>query len=471
MGFFTWPKGKAKKQDKGRERDYEGATKSRRTIGWQTSGKSANSEVYRAGHTLRDRSRDLVRNNPLASRAIDALVTAIVGIGIKPRNTDPRLALLWDEWIPNAVNGAPMGGYAMQALLVRGWLESGGSLMLRRPRHAGGGMRLPIQIQPLEIDHLDFAKTQGLPSGGRIVQGVEFAPTGEIVAYWIFETHPGEAMIAMDSVRYDATQVSHITRPTRPGQVNGTPILTPVMQALRDLHDTEDAERVRKNLEACAMAVVTGGDDDTAYNQSDSIGDTTSESGGTAYDSNGNIVEVMEPGLIIKAQPGKTIEFLQPHANPDFVTYMQHEQRQIATGLSMPYEVLTQDLSMVNFSSIRMGQLEFRAVVRTYREFIVKPLILRPLWSWFVDTAIAAGLVPAGDYAVDWAFPRFEEVDRVKAATADAIELRTMISSRPSVIAERGGNAEKITDEIAADMKELIEEGLIPDGATATEVY
>ena len=55
-------------------RAYEGARIGRRTEGWTVAGTSANAEIGTALLRLRDRSRDLVRNNPYASKAVQAVV-------------------------------------------------------------------------------------------------------------------------------------------------------------------------------------------------------------------------------------------------------------------------------------------------------------------------------------------------------------------------------------------------------------
>jgi capsid protein len=57
----------------GHARSYEGARLGRRTDGWIVAGASANAEVGGALVRLRDRSRDLVRNNPYAAKAAGAL--------------------------------------------------------------------------------------------------------------------------------------------------------------------------------------------------------------------------------------------------------------------------------------------------------------------------------------------------------------------------------------------------------------
>src|SRR5574341_1209335 len=64
---------------------YDGAKTGRRTDGWITTGASANAEVGAAMVKIRERARDLVRNNPFAARAISAIVCNAVDTGIVPQ--------------------------------------------------------------------------------------------------------------------------------------------------------------------------------------------------------------------------------------------------------------------------------------------------------------------------------------------------------------------------------------------------
>src|SRR5512132_807009 len=66
-------------------RSYEGARVGRRTEGWVVAGTSANAEISTALLRLRDRSRDLVRNNPYGAKAVSAVVSNLVGTGILPQ--------------------------------------------------------------------------------------------------------------------------------------------------------------------------------------------------------------------------------------------------------------------------------------------------------------------------------------------------------------------------------------------------
>ena len=66
-------------------RSYAGADGGRRAAGWSPRGTSANAELAVALPTLRDRMRDLVRNNPHAAKAVSTIVVHAVGSGIMPR--------------------------------------------------------------------------------------------------------------------------------------------------------------------------------------------------------------------------------------------------------------------------------------------------------------------------------------------------------------------------------------------------
>ena len=89
---------------------YDGAKSGRRTDGWVAAGGDANSEIGASLISLRNRSRDLLRNNPYASKAIAELVGNTVGTGIVPqaKTGTPDLDKIIDnEWQYFAENCDP----------------------------------------------------------------------------------------------------------------------------------------------------------------------------------------------------------------------------------------------------------------------------------------------------------------------------------------------------------------------------
>ena len=147
-----------------------------------------------------------------------------------------------------------------------------------------------------------------------------------------------------------ASDVAHVYEKQR-AQVRGVPWGTPVMRALRDLDDWTQAELVRKKTEACVVGIVLGADE--------------AEQGiaPSVVDADGNRVEQFEPGLIAYARGGKDIKFNQPATTAAVSEWLRAQLHIVAAGFRLPYELLTGDLSQVNYSSIRAGLVEFRRMI------------------------------------------------------------------------------------------------------------
>jgi hypothetical protein len=80
---------------------YEGASAGRRAYGWYAASTDANVELMGSLIWLRNRSRDLIRNNPYAANAVTVLAGNVVGTGIVPKakTGDPGLDKIIDgEW-------------------------------------------------------------------------------------------------------------------------------------------------------------------------------------------------------------------------------------------------------------------------------------------------------------------------------------------------------------------------------------
>ena len=141
-------------------RAYEGAKLGRRTEGWVVAGAGANAEIAPAIARLRDRSRDLVRNNPYAAKAVTALVSNMVGHrpAAAGATATPELAAqadrLWAEFAASADADGLTDFSGLQALIVRSLVESGEVLVRLRERRVEDGLRVPLQLQVLEADHL-----------------------------------------------------------------------------------------------------------------------------------------------------------------------------------------------------------------------------------------------------------------------------------------------------------------------------
>jgi capsid protein len=121
----------------------------------------------------------------------------------------------------------------------------------------------------------------------------------------------------------------------------------------------------------------------------------------------------------------------------------------IAAGFRVPYELMTGDLSQVNFSSIRAGLNEFRRMIDAMQWQIVIPGFCAPVWRWFLDAAFTAGLIPTTDVPAEWAPPSFESVNPLQDAQTDLPETRAGFATLPQQIAKRGYDPKKVLAEYA----------------------
>ena len=411
---------------------YDGSSAGRRAHGWYAPSSDANVELMGSLVWLRNRSRDLVRNNPYAVKATEELVGNGVGTGIVPQaktgNTgiDKIIDAEWPFFVEACDTPQRLDFYGMQALVMRTMAESGESIVRFRPRLAQDNLRVPLQLQLLEADFLDHARTMGTVNGS-VMQGVQFDLLGRRVAYWIFTYHPGGMLVlnprgGILSQPVPADQILHTYRVLRPGQIRGVPWLTPVMLALRDLDDYADAERVRKKIEACVVAMIT---------QPEGI-----EGSWLGFKGNDPLtthpVESFQPGMTAYLKPGEDVKFNNPQALGGYREYKTTELEEIAAGLGLPYELMTGDLSKVNYSSWRGGQLGFRNTIENYRWLTLIPMFCMPVRRRVIDTLVMLGKIPArvvddpaiNLYATQWTAPRFESVDPVKDAEAALKDIR-----------------------------------------------
>lgn len=436
----------------GATRRYEGASNSRRTSGWYSPSTSASAEAEGANVNLRNRMRDLVRNNPWASKAITVIVSNTVGTGImaaaKSGNKRGSEAAMktWRAWAESTeCDALRMNNiYGLQALALRTVAESGEALVIRET--VTNNTTIPYALRICEPDHLDKSK-DGQESNGNVVrQGVEFNNRGVAVAYWIFPEHPGEranfGYKALTSVRIPAERVRHIFRQDRPGQIRGVPWGSSVVLRLRDLDDYEDAQLLRQKISACYTAFVV---------------DMDGTVGGSS-----EIAEKIEPGAIEILPPGRDIRFASPPALTGYNEYTSSVLHGVAAGFGITYEALTGDMSEVNFSSGRMGWLEFNRNVESWRWNLMIPQLLNPIWDWFVE---GAGLVGQNFQGVkaEWTPPRREMIDPKSEITATKDSIRSGLMTLSEAQRMFGYDPSKLMAEYAEDLKTLDALGIVLD--------
>ncbi|WP_105403407.1 phage portal protein [Neorhizobium sp. T7_12] len=443
-------------------RGYDGANRDRLNMGWRTTNASAQAEVVAAGTLLRDRMRDLVRNNPYAANAIAVLVTHAVGAGIVPRSKDRKLNELFAQWLRQCDADGHLGFHGIVSLATREMLESGTGIIRRRRRRAGDGLAVPLQLQVLEVDHLDAAKNGDLTNGRRGVLGIEYDLLGKTTAYWMFPQHPGNTSLysttSMTSVPVPSDDVAFAFVKQRAGQPLGVPWGHAVISSLHTLAAYEEAELIRKRLEACMVGVVTGGDEEAG------VGIVLGENEVPGiYNNDGEIVEKVEPGTIYHARGGRDIKFSQPAATAGYDAYKTSMLHTIAAGFHVPHALLTGRLDKVNYSSSKVGLETFKRTIDDLQWQVIIPMICQPLWDWFCEAAYFAGKSKSMKVPVEWSPPRFPSADEAKDVAARVAAMRSGLLNPMVAIAETGYTPDEVIAGYVEWHKMLDDKGLVFD--------
>jgi lambda family phage portal protein len=385
------------------------------------------------------------------------------GIAAQARTGDAELNqaidTAWTAWMEEADADGQLDFYGIQAMVARTVFESGECLVRFRQRPSGDGFRIPVQLEVLEPDRLDHLKTEQTRTG-YIIQGVEFDLVGRRTFYWLFGQHPGDVVTtgvrggSLRSARVPASEILHIYRKDRPGQVRGVPWLAPVIITLRDLDEYEEAELVRKKIEACFAAFVTQPQGPEGPTIAPAASDPAT----------GNRIESFEPGMIEYLKPGEDISFSTPSTSSGYREYVAAKQATIATGLRLTYEQLTGDLSRVNYSSYRAGLLSFRNGIESFRWLSFIPMFCAPVWRRFLAVAFVAGQIPEFErLGVDWTPPGFGSVDPYKDSVATLNRIRSGTLTLRQAIAEQGYDPDAQLEQIAEINSILDERGIVLD--------
>lgn len=431
---------------------WDAAGSGKRFKNWWPSSESVNSLLAANLSTLRSRSRNSVRNNPVASNAIESIVVNCIGSGIKPQSKAPdsdfkeALQELWLEWKDEADITGTCDFYGLQALICQSMLE-GGECFVRMRIRPNKGLVVPLQLQALESEHLNDTLNERRTNGSIIKSGIEFNRDNERVAYHFHREHPGEKTIFSngETIRVPASEVLHIYKPLRIGQIRGVPWLSKVLVKLYELDQYDDAELVRKKTAALFAAFITRLDPDANMMGEDDA------------DEDGLALAELEPGTVQLLEPGEDIKFSTPSdVGSSYETFMRQQLRFVAIGMGITYEQLTGDLTGVNYSSIRAGLIEFRRRCEMLQRHTMIFQLCRPVWNKWMQLALLSNELSIPENtrkyrAVKWIPQGFEWVDPLKDQQADQMAVKNGFKSRSQVVSERGYDSEEIDREISAD--------------------
>lgn len=460
---------------------YRGAQSNRLRTDWVLGDSQTTPSAYEL-QELRNRSRDLNCNDPIASGATETMAHNIVGRGLRPqsrirpeitgleeaqvRDLQKQAEHVWQTWTPMADSGNRLDFDEIQFVALRKIVEDGEIIAL--PVMADEPWRpLRRAVELLEADRLNDPKAGLLP--GSHNQGIEVGRRGEPLAYWLtpFDPKTGRPGSPQRVAARDGRgrpRVLHVFRTSRPGQLRGVPFFAPVLTYFKDLADYLEAEVVAARVSACLAVFITK---------------TDPYQGGAMYgtdvQANNQRLQGLEPGMLNYLALGEKIEVVDPKRGGEtFNAFVEGVLRVIGVSLGLPYELLVKDFSKTNYSSARAALLEGRRNFTNWRSWFAAKFC-QPIYDLVLEEAYLRGQFEAPnfyDYRTEytraqWIGGGWGWVDPVKEVMSSKLAIDYGLSTLAEEAAGQGRDWEEVLEQRAREEAFIRELGLAIAAAKA----
>jgi lambda family phage portal protein len=435
-------------------RAYEGAMVSRLTADWVTSSTSADAEIDGSLVRLRNRSRQLLRDNPYVQAARRAIVTNVIGRGIRMQSRVPmvrgggrldkpandRVEAWWRRYCRKEhIHAAGKLSFARILRQSMAAVPESGEVFIRLVPEAFGNSGTPLGLEIIEADLCDETHTVGPDANGiEWRMGVQVNRWGRPTAYRFRLRHPGDVSGAVGYSTTDvpAEQIIHLFIPERPGQTRGVPMFASSIKRMHHVAGFEEAEVVGKRARSSLMGFIQSPEGEL-------VGDGVED---------GERLTNFEPGVFKHLAPGESITVPQlGNADTEYEAFLRPMLRSLAAGSGVPYPTVSADYSQSNYSSSRLERLEVLELWRSLQDWIIED-VCQVVFERAMAAAVSAGtlqlpgydLAPERYEAVKW-FPRgWEFVDPQKEASANKDLVRSGFKTQAQIVAEQGGDLEDL---------------------------
>lgn len=461
---------------------YHGASAQKSSMaGWISKGGGVKEDIYKNRKKLVERSRDLYMGAPIATGVLKTIVTNTLGTGLKLKSTldsqilnisekeadelENKIEKEFELWADNKIDQAQLlNFYQIQELVFLTLLLNGECFIkLNYIESFRNPYRLKLQI--IEPDRVGTPRDKQQDKS--IIDGVKLNSYGAIEGYYIYKEHPLDTFgnIASEYIPVndgDSRNIIHLIVVERPEQLRGIPILSPVIEALKQLDRYTDAE--------LAAAVISGMyaifiESDKANLQGADIGQQD------LSDDEEDMNIELKPGIVVGLKPGERANTANPgRPNAQFDPFVTAILRQIGTALEVPYELLIKQFSS-NYSASRAALLEAWKMFRKRKEWFAKNFTQIIYEEWIRESYLLGrislksfGQDPLIDKAwgqAQWNGPSQGQIDPLKEAKASIIKIQEGLSTRTRETVElNGGDFEQNIRILSKEQKIMEEKGV-----------
>ena len=386
---------------------------------------AANAEVRRI---LRNRARYETANGCYLKGIVQTLANDVVGTG-------PRLQMLTDGADVNQTVEKEFAAWAkavrlpekLRTMRMARAQDGEAFAVLFSNDRLGHAVKLDLRL--VEADQVATPSAKlGVPGAALAVDGIEFDPFGNPVAYHILKSHPGGGAVAgafsaMSFDRVPADAMIHWFRMDRPGQSRGLPDILPAIPLFGQLRQYRqavlDAARTAANI-ALFMK-------------------TNAPAGGEAAEVEPMTEMEFAPNMAVFAPEGwepSQVKAEQPTTTfSEFCTGIVGEA---ARCVNMPKNVALCDSSGYNYASGRLDHQTYFKSIRVEQAHLEDVVLDRIFAAWLNEAVRVFGFGRADDWPHQWFWDGREHVDPAKEASAQTARLASHTTTLATEYARQG---------------------------------
>ena len=465
-------------------RNYTGAIRDRLTSSWVAPNSSADSLINGSNKILRQRAREVIRNNPWGRNAARQIVSNVVGPnGFKLQSSVKKLrGQTLDNKINNAIESkfkkwsnhkscdvAGRSSFVDICRLVMMAMITDGECLIRIIKQPFGKSSIPFALQILEGDMLDDDYSGRDSKGSNWKMGIRQDKWGRALEYCFFSKHPGETAFPSVTgqqrhVLVPADEVIHLFVPDRSSQSRGVTQFASSLQSLHHIDGYANAALTSARANACLQGFIENKDPEL-------------DNGG----------EVLEEERITDFQPG-TFHYLNPNEsinipdmdspNKEFPEFMRAMLRSVAASVGIGFESVSKDFSQSNYSSSRLSLLEDRAQYRAIQNYLIEHF-LEPVYENFIEMSVLSGNLNLPNYETDSEryqqvrfVPRgFSFIDPQREVAAAKESIKAGFKTVTDIVSEQGGDINEVIATRADELDKMNQLNLVFDtdiAATST---
>ena len=393
--------------------------------------------------TLRNLSRQIIRQNPIGAGYVNSLVDNVVGAsGINLQIEDKNkknVIKKWKQWttidkFDNAPEISGLNFHEVQRLVCSELIAAGEAFIIVLDQRLDDSKAANFQIQIVESERIPvFYKGPVLNDNNSWINGIEFTDYGKPVRYAIMDSPHEVSFIP-------ARNMIHIYKRNRPTMRRGIPALQQVLNTIKTLVEYHNSENKRAKKASQLMGIIQT--QDSLRNEP--VAEEEQQ-------------QIQEGEIVIrKLKHGETMNVIKNDGpNSNYGTYTEAVMKIIGVGSNVSYESVSGDYSKSNYSSSRLSMQREREHFQVLQKLIIEKLCNKVFYKF-----IQASYTKQQEYNFKFMGKGWQHVDLQKEMTGYETAVKNAFMTRHDVCAKAGLEYDEVIETLSKEVKDAEALGL-----------